>query len=210
VLARIEIELGHQNLGANGHLIVTFNDFEHYGVRRDAIAPSLRVLEALGFIKTELRGRGGGGGMGGDGIPSRYRLTFRPTERDRETNNWRNIETRKEAREIAKKARGAKSENLRTQSSKPDRQGGCSVLKSGPIPVRESGTTEAGRKRGLLSRPSAPCTSAVPITSVRSGQPMSTRQGSILLNVTTRRRPAPVTKPCDLPRSANGTASTSG
>jgi hypothetical protein len=50
-LARIQIE--HSNHGGkeNGRLPVTFQDFEDYGIHRHAIAPAIRELESLGFIR---------------------------------------------------------------------------------------------------------------------------------------------------------------
>ena len=59
VLDRIEIELGHHGGNDNGSLPVTFEDFIAYGIHHNCIAPAIRELEALGFIKVTERGRGG-------------------------------------------------------------------------------------------------------------------------------------------------------
>jgi hypothetical protein len=56
VLFRLEIELLHHGGNDNGKLVVTFNQYEEYGVRRKSIAASLRELEALGFIEIVERG----------------------------------------------------------------------------------------------------------------------------------------------------------
>jgi DNA-binding transcriptional MocR family regulator len=59
VMSRIEIELRHHGGRDNGKLPVTFEDFIEYGLDRQAIAPAIRELEALGFIEVTERGRGG-------------------------------------------------------------------------------------------------------------------------------------------------------
>lgn len=43
----------------NGRLIVTFDQFEAFGLRRKSIGPALREAEALGWIVTTRKGRGG-------------------------------------------------------------------------------------------------------------------------------------------------------
>ena len=44
---------------ASGKLPITFEQFEEYGMDRDAIAPALRELEALGLIEITERGCAG-------------------------------------------------------------------------------------------------------------------------------------------------------
>jgi hypothetical protein len=57
VLSRIEIEWAHHGGQDNGHLPVTFDDFERYGLHRHAIGPALAELEALGFIVITEKGK---------------------------------------------------------------------------------------------------------------------------------------------------------
>ena len=94
VLARIEIELAHHGGNGNGQLPVTFNDFVHYGVRRHAIAPALRDLEALGFIEITERGRAGNAEFR---QPHKFRLTYRHVARANPTDEWRRIKTPEQA-----------------------------------------------------------------------------------------------------------------
>src|SRR5262245_8289756 len=51
VIDRIAIELAHHGGNDNGRLPVTFEDFEEYGITREAIAPAIREAEALGFVR---------------------------------------------------------------------------------------------------------------------------------------------------------------
>lgn len=77
----------------NGDLVVTFNDFEAYGVRRNSIATALRELEALGLIEfiqygspsADLR------------QPHIFRLTFIETKTPIEkpaTDEWKHLTTK--------------------------------------------------------------------------------------------------------------------
>ena len=59
VLDRIEIELGHHAGRDNGKLPVTYNDFVDYGMDRHSIAPAVREVEVLGFVKITEHGRAG-------------------------------------------------------------------------------------------------------------------------------------------------------
>src|SRR5262249_40982977 len=59
VMARIEIELAHHGGNDKGRLPVTTEDFVKYGVSDRLVAPAIRELEALGFIRVTERGRGG-------------------------------------------------------------------------------------------------------------------------------------------------------
>ena len=77
ILSRLEIELGHHGLKANGHLICTHDNFEKYGVHRNGIGPAIREVVALGLVQVMVKGRGGNGGYR---IPARYRLTYRATK----------------------------------------------------------------------------------------------------------------------------------
>ncbi len=87
VLARLELELGPHDT-KNGKLIVTFAQFEEYGLHRKAIGPAIRELVSLGFLEVVEQGRGG------NAIwrrPSKYRLTYRKTNNSVPTHEWRSI-----------------------------------------------------------------------------------------------------------------------
>ena len=51
ILDRIEIELAAHGGKDNGHLAVTFDDFEKYGLHRHAIGPGVREVDRLDSSK---------------------------------------------------------------------------------------------------------------------------------------------------------------
>jgi hypothetical protein len=110
ILFRLEIELLHQGGNDNGKLIVTFDQFEKYRIRRKAIAPALRELEALGFIEIVERGCAGNAGYG---KPNVFRLTYRPAVGAPEdgSHEWRRIKTMEDALRIQKSARATPLQN---------------------------------------------------------------------------------------------------
>ena len=55
----IEVEYAHHGGADNGKLPTTYADFERFGLHPNAIAPSIRVLAALGFIEVTRKGYGG-------------------------------------------------------------------------------------------------------------------------------------------------------
>jgi hypothetical protein len=121
VLYRLEIELLHHGGNDNGKLIVTFDQFEKYGVRRKSIAPALRELEALGFIEIVEHGCAGNAGYG---KPNVFRLTYRPSVGAPEdgSHEWRRIKTMEDASRIQGAARATPPQNK-------VRQGGNRVCK---------------------------------------------------------------------------------
>src|SRR5262249_55920335 len=70
VLLRICIEHGSQYGRANGQLIVTYSDFEAYGVRKEAAAKALKYWEAAGIVQIERGGWKPGKGK----VPNLYTL----------------------------------------------------------------------------------------------------------------------------------------
>jgi hypothetical protein len=107
ILARIEIELRHHGGQDNGKLPVTFDDFEAYGVgNRRCAASAIRALCALGFIEITEPGRAGNREFR---TPNKFRLTYQPVDRAKETDEWDRIETMEDAEAIAKAARAAKN-----------------------------------------------------------------------------------------------------
>jgi hypothetical protein len=111
LLSRIEVELAHHGGNDNGRLPVTFDQFVEYGLPRSAIAPAIRELEALGFIKVTERGRGGNAEYR---RPNRFYLKFsnwRGAKSQPPTHDYRAIKTLEEAERIAREARRAKDQN---------------------------------------------------------------------------------------------------
>jgi hypothetical protein len=113
VLDRIQVELAHHGGADNGALPVTYDQFVEYGLHRHAIAPAVRELVALGFIEMTERGRHGNGEFR---TPNKFRLTFRPTGKAAETNEWRKFETIEGAELMAQAARKTPAEHSQRPS----------------------------------------------------------------------------------------------
>lgn len=97
VLSRIEIEFAHHAGAENGRLVVTFDDFASYGVRRHSIGPALIELEALGFIAITEHGRTARAAE--YRRPNKYQLLSRPKQKGIEAINlWRRFKTIDEAK----------------------------------------------------------------------------------------------------------------
>jgi hypothetical protein len=148
ILARIELELCRHAGKDNGTLIVTYKDFQSYGIHHHAIGPGLRELEALGFIEIVQRGLAGNADHR---RPHTFRLTYQPTD-DGEpaTDEWQHIKTVKDAEEIAINARNPRpiSHCRKTRKPMPETGSGSprfSVPETGSdnpkIPVPETGST---------------------------------------------------------------------
>jgi hypothetical protein len=90
IIDRISIELMNHGGGDNGHLPVTYDDFEKYGIHRHSIAAGIREAAALGFIEITERGRAGNAEWR---RPHLFRLTFARSgnERNDGTHEWKNI-----------------------------------------------------------------------------------------------------------------------
>lgn len=116
VLARVEIELADHGGKDNGALPVTYADFIDYGLDRHAIGPAIRECQALGFIEVTERGRSGNGEFR---KASKFRLTYKHTERGHPTDEWERFEEHDEAQNAANAARKS---SLRRSRHKRDRQ----------------------------------------------------------------------------------------
>jgi hypothetical protein len=88
VLSRIEIEHAHHGGRDNGKLPVTFGQFVEYGIPRKRIAPAIREIVALGFVEVTKQGRAGNGEWR---WPNEFRLTYRPVDRAKPTDEWGHI-----------------------------------------------------------------------------------------------------------------------
>jgi hypothetical protein len=107
ILAVIEIEHMRHGGVENGRLIVTRRQFEKRGIHKDAIAPGLRALEALGFIEIMERGVAG---VGDHVQAHRFRLTY---VQPNPTDEWRKFYDANMARAAAETAR--QSTNIRAR-----------------------------------------------------------------------------------------------
>ena len=84
----------------NGQLIVTYDDFVRYGLRRRSIANAVRTAVALGFLDVTTRG---GRSFGIARQPSAYGLTWLPRcDWTPASNRWKSIATKREAIDIVK------------------------------------------------------------------------------------------------------------
>jgi hypothetical protein len=103
VLDRISIELAHHGGNDNGKLPVTYEQFMEYGIHRNAIAPAIRELEALGFIEVTQRGRSGAGTFR---WPNLFRLTcVNCKSTPSPTHEWRRVPDMETAELLARPAR---------------------------------------------------------------------------------------------------------
>jgi hypothetical protein len=102
VLDRLEIEIAHHGGNDNGKLPCTYEHFFEYGVHRHSIAPALRELEALGFIEITEHGRAGNAEWR---RPNLFRLTYRPVDRAKPTDEWRRVRTQHDIDMISRAAR---------------------------------------------------------------------------------------------------------
>jgi hypothetical protein len=145
ILDRLEIELAHHGGKDNGKLPVTYDQFEEYGIDRQAIGPAIRELCVLGFIEITEAGRAGNAEWR---TPNLFRITFRPMKglKTYGTNEWRRIETIEQAQQLAKAARCATAKNPKSQCGKKSRLGGENPHRKAPFHSGETPTTSHGRE----------------------------------------------------------------
>jgi hypothetical protein len=109
VFDRVCIELANHGGNDNGRLPVTYEQFVEYGIDRDAIAPAIRELEALGFVEVTQRGKPSAGEFR---WPNFFRLTcINCMSTPNPTNEWRSIKSIEDAAVIARAARKTKSQS---------------------------------------------------------------------------------------------------
>src|SRR5262249_1519856 len=70
-------------------------------------APAIREVVALGFVEITEAGHSGADVR----TVSKYRLTYRPTDKKTPTDEWRSIKTLEQATALANAARAAKNEH---------------------------------------------------------------------------------------------------
>lgn len=110
VLDRIICEHGRHAGRVNGRLVVTYQDFEDYGIERHAIKPAIQVNVALGLIKVTQEGRSG---VGEFRRPNMFELTFMPVMPMRPTNEWSKFQTIEEVKAIKGKIKRVRAARLK-------------------------------------------------------------------------------------------------
>jgi hypothetical protein len=102
VVERIALEhMAHAGT-QNGELIVTYDDFARFGLRRESISEAINVAVALGFLAVAVRGRRA---FGSARRPSLYALAWLPRcDGTPATGAWRSIQGREKAEAIAEAA----------------------------------------------------------------------------------------------------------
>lgn len=85
MLDRLEAEHCHQGGRENGNLIVTYSDFERFGIRRKSIFDGIEELVWLGFVQVMQRGWAAAFEYR---TPSIYRLTYLNTDQASSTDEW--------------------------------------------------------------------------------------------------------------------------
>jgi hypothetical protein len=165
VLDRIEIELARHAGTDNGALVVTYIDFEQYGISRHCIWPAIQEVAALGFVEVTEVGRGGAAAE--FRRPNKFRLTWLPTDNAPPTDEWRRIQTLEQAQEIARRARGSAAvkkqkpppksapksvQNLHLKAENPGAESALrGTAESAPLSISAGGgRSGAGRRRVFL------------------------------------------------------------
>lgn len=103
VLDRLEIELADHGGTDNGKLPVTYDDFQQYGIHRQAIYPAIREVVALGFVEITEEGVAGAAEYR---KPNLFRLTYRNSHgvQGDGTHEWKRVAD-DDAEQIAAAAR---------------------------------------------------------------------------------------------------------
>jgi hypothetical protein len=103
-LMRIEVEHMSQGGAENGKLLITYKQFEEWGIHSRFVASALRELKALGLIEVTRRGYSGAAGTH---APNLYRLTYLQAwnASDTGTHEYLKITSLEQAEAIAAAAR---------------------------------------------------------------------------------------------------------
>jgi len=104
VLDRVAIELAHHGGHIGNGLPVTYTDFQKYGIERHAIAPAIREVVALGFLRIMQLGRAGNAEFRRAAL---YRPTYLQSVDSEPTDEWRRITSLTDAKAKAEEARAA-------------------------------------------------------------------------------------------------------
>jgi hypothetical protein len=143
----IEFELKRRNPQANGFLMCTYNDFVDYGVERNAIAPAVRELVALGSIEVTCKGSAGNAEHR---QPTLFLITYRHAGFDYMLKDgWKRVKSLTEAEAVARSAR-AKKGDARTREF--GRKGGLAKASKNKIAIRETLPTPVRETLLMLSQ----------------------------------------------------------
>ncbi len=133
----------------NGRLIVTYEQFEKFGISSNVVGDGIAIAEALRFIRVER----GAVHLEAGSCPDRfirdrneYTLTFNHVGDQFETNDWNRIRTREEARGIVRMTR----ERRETEKAAQKERGGRRTPAPSVVPEQGEGdetTTGTERKR---------------------------------------------------------------
>jgi len=131
------LEIEHMRHGGveNGKLIVTRRQFEKRGIHKDAIAPGLRAIRALGFVDMQR----GAAGIGDQAQAHRFRLTYvqpAPTDEWRKHHNAdrAHIDAEAARADVDVRARRLGLRSAQKQNAGPENGTGL-VRKTGPGPT---------------------------------------------------------------------------
>ncbi len=133
VLDRVRIELGRHAGHECSRLCVTYDDFERYGIHRHSIAPAIREVVALGFLRITRQGRAGNAEFR---QPTYYQLTFiNNTDGEPLTHEWRRFGSVEEARAAAQAARATIGKNRKpmVDSATGISGGECTTKRKTPV-----------------------------------------------------------------------------
>ena len=150
VMHRIEIEHMAHGGAENGKLIVTYDQFEEYGVSRNSVGPAIRELVALGFLEITEKGIA----SNENGRPNRFRLTYvNVKSREQPTNEWRRVMTIEEADRLAKEARAEKDQRARALGSRGAR---ARLKKQNSVTTSDTGSVASTDTEGAVSQSQRP------------------------------------------------------
>jgi hypothetical protein len=166
VMDRLEIEFARHGLNPmeNGILPCTYDDFVEYGVDRNAIAPAIRELVALGFVQVTRKGSAGNEAHRQVAL---FMLTYRHAGSDaRVEDGWKRIKTMEEAEAVAKAARAGKADERAIEFGRRGARARWAknktpvmenilrpVMETIPLSILSLGPpTERGRADGMMAR----------------------------------------------------------
>jgi hypothetical protein len=117
VMDRICIELAQHGGNDNGKLPVTYEHFQEYGIDRQAIAPAIRELVALGFVEVTQRGRPSAGEFR---WPNLFRITWvNCKSTPAPSHEWRRVANIEDAELLARGARRTKAQKKNSRVENP-------------------------------------------------------------------------------------------
>ncbi len=150
VMHRIELEHMAHGGAENGKLIVTYDQFEEYGVSRNSVGPAIRELVALGFLEITEKGIA----SNENGRPNRFRLTYvNMKSREQPTNEWKRVMTTEEADRLAKEARAEKDQRACALGSRGAR---ARLKKQNSVTTSDTGSVPTTDTEGAVSQSQLP------------------------------------------------------